>query len=361
MGQATSTVKSCTQIFALFCLAIACGCGDKTEAHLEHFLDPAAAGNASPPESLDPFAITNDGKAADRINTMDFDDVARRLGPHRTTARTRFAFAGPKVHASLREEDMIVLARNGDFRVKVENESGQGYEVVYSAKHLYMRNRYGTFHERETLAGDHLKWRAAAYGGWAAVYRLYRGSLGFTKLGMVRHNGRDAVRFSIGMSDAKPRPVAGAPASASAPVPAGVTKYVLPIEPTPSERDRWRDKVKPLSASGTILVDADCGAVLGVDFSGELGLPSPGDGGEIALTVKTVLLTDGFGNPPSIAAPDEKEIRPVPERIKVDTHPIDFYFGKGFTSSLGAAAGVARDAEKRTQKTKSTGGSTSRH
>lgn len=329
---------------AVLCLAVACGCGDKTEAHLEHFLDPAAAGAAKPPESLDPFAITDNAKLADRINTMGFDEVARRLGPHRTTAKMRFAFAGPEAHASLREDDLIVLARNGDFRVKVENESGQGYEIVYSSGRFFMRNRYGAFHERETLTGDHLKWRSAAYGGWAAAYRLFRGRLGFTKLGMVRHNGRDAVRFSIGLNQAKPRTIGGAAPKAT--VPAGVTKYVLPIEQTPSDHDRWRDKLKPLAASGSLLVDADRGAVLGVDFSGELAVPAPKGDGEIALTVKTVMHTDGFGNPPAIAAPDQKSIKPIPEHIRVDTHPVDFYFGKGFTSSLGAAAGVARESKR---------------
>jgi hypothetical protein len=337
---------------------IVCGCGDKREAHLDHFLDPAAGEKTSAPESIDPFAITNDGKLADRINIMGFDEVAKRLGPHRTTVNTRFAFTGPKTKASLREEDLIVLARNGDFRVKVENESGQGYEVVYSANHFFMRNRYGAFHEHETLSGDHLKWRAAAYGSWAAIYRLFRGRLGFVKQGMVRHNGRDAVRFSIGTNDAKPRPVAGALVPAE--VPAGVTKYVLPIEPTPSARDRWRDKLKPLAASGTILVDADCGAVLSVDFSGELAFPSQGDNDEIVLTVKTVLHTDGFGNPPSIAAPDAKLIESIPEHIQVDTHPIDYYFGKGYTSTLGAAAGVAKDNKRGKQEKKTSGGSTSR-
>ncbi|RLB58004.1 MAG: hypothetical protein DRI34_06240 [Deltaproteobacteria bacterium] len=52
-------------------------------------------------------------------------------------------------------------------------------------------------------------------------------------------------------------------------------------------------------------------------------------------------MADGFGNPPAVPPPPADQVQPVPERIEVDTHPIDFYFGKGFTATLGAPAGVA--------------------
>jgi hypothetical protein len=343
MLQATSIMRRFSLLFALACASFGIACGDKTEAHLDRFLDSTTKSKTSKLETIDPFLVPDDHKVADQINMMSFSEVAERLGPHRMTAKINFGMAAPKHRASLREEDLIVLARNGDFRVKVENDDGQGYELIYSADKLYIRTRFNHFHERGTLSGDHIKWREAAYGGWSAIYRLFRGQLSFSKAGMVRHHGRDAVRFNIGLSKDKPL-IGGTPKQPD--VPAGVEKYILPITQTPSEKDAWRDKSKPHSAKGSILVDADCGTLLAADFSGELVFPTPNGENEMALTVKANVMTDGFGNPPAIAPPAEDKITAQPKRIQVDTHPIDFYFGKGFTSSLGAPAGVAQTKKK---------------
>jgi hypothetical protein len=351
-------------VFRIFCIFIlaalfSAGCGDKTQAHLERFLDTKEKKpEAEKAEPIDAFAVENTPEVADRVHTMEFSEVARRLGAHRYQARMKFEFVSPDTRAWLRENGLIVQAADGDFRVKVENDGGQGYELIYADSRFFVRNRFGPFHERDTISADHLRWRDAAYGSWASIYRLYRGRLRFTKLGLTRDNGRDAVRFSIGLSEGKPR-LPGTPEPPQ--VPAGVTKYVYPIEPTPSDSHRWRDKAQPKLASGTVLVDADVGVVLEVDFTGELTLPSPGNNHPITLSVRAELKADGFGNPPSIAPPAEKDVEPIPERIQVDTHPLDFYFGKGFTASLGAPAGVAADRnDKKDPKKAKPGGSASK-
>ena len=338
----------------------AAGCGDKTEAHLERFLDTKQKKpEAEKPEAIDAFAVADTPAVADRVHTMTFSEVAKRLGAHRFQGRVKFEFVSPDTRAWLRENSLIVQAADGDFRVKVENDGGQGYELIYADDKFFARNRYGPFHERTTISSDHQKWRDAAHGSWAAIYRLYRGRLHFTKLGLIRHHGRDAIRFSIGLSNDKAR-LPGTPQPPL--VPPGVEKYVYPIDPTPSDTHRWRDKAEPRKASGTVLVDADVGVVLNVDFTGELSLPSPDKQHQIVLSIRAELQADNFGNPPSIAPPSEKDVQPVPERIPVDTHPLDFYFGKGFTASLGAPAGVAadrndKDAPKKKEKS---GGSASK-
>jgi hypothetical protein len=343
----------------------AAGCSDKTQAHLERFLDTDVKKTEVKQEPIDPFELPQDPIVADKIHTMDYSEAARRLGPHRFQSKIRFEFESPETRASLREDDQIILARNGDFRVKVENDGGQGYEMVYSGGKLYARNRFGPYHPRPTLTEDHIRWRDAAYGGWRAIYRLYRGRLTFNKLNMIRYHGRDAIRFSVGLSGDKPR-LPGTPDPPT--VPAGVSKYVYPIQPTPSASHRWRDKARPKKASGTVLVDADCGAILKVEFAGFLQMPAPAvdneesaSGGVITVSVHVWHQTDGFGNPPSIAPPGKDSIQPIPERIQVDTHPIDFYFGKGYTASLGSPAGVAaKTRDEKEKKKKNEGGSASK-
>jgi len=351
-------------VLRIFCIAVlaaffAGGCGDKTEAHLERFLDTKQKKpEADKPEAIDAFAVADTPAVADRVHTMKFSEVARRLGAHRFKAQVKFEFVSPDTRAWLRENSLIVQAADGDFRVKVENDGGQGYELIFADEKFFARTRYGPFHERKTISSDHQKWRDTAHGSWAAIYRLYRGRLRFTKLGLTRYHGRDAIRFSIGLSNQEPR-LPGTPQSPA--LPPGVEKYVYPIDPTPSDTHRWRDKTRPQKASGTVLVDADVGVVLDVDFTGELSLPSPGSQHRITLSVRAELQADNFGNPPSIAPPAGKDVQPVPERIPVDTHPLDFYFGKGFTASLGAPAGVAADrSDKDDPKKKKSGGSASK-
>ena len=79
------------------------------------------------------------------------------------------------------------------------------------------------------------------------------------------------------------------------------------------------------------------------DLTGRFGWTYQED--ELGLEVDVHLEADGFGNPPSIPAPGEENVSPQPERILVDTHPLDFFFGKGFTSTLGEPAGVARKSK----------------
>jgi hypothetical protein len=352
-------------VFRIFCISAlvalcAAGCGDKTEAHLERFLDThEKKPKVEKAEPIDAFAVADTPEVADRVNTMKFSEVARRLGAHRFQSRMKFEFVSPDTRAGLGENGLIVQAADGDFRVKLENNEGQGYEIIYADSKFFARNRYGPFHERDKISGDHIRWRDAAHGGWASIYRLYRGRLRFTKLDLTRYHGRDAIRFSIGLLRAEPR-LPGTPEPLR--VPPGVTKYVYPAEPTPSDSQRWRDKAQPKRASGSVLVDADVGVVLKVDFSGELTLSSPGSDHRIALSVRAENHADGFGNPPSIAPPPEKKVEPLPRRIPVDTHPLDIYFGKGFTAALGAPAGVAADRKKKKnpKKKKEPGGTASK-
>ena len=43
--------------------------------------------------------------------------------------------------------------------------------MIHSAGNLYIRNAGGPYFVRDTMNGIHLKRRAVAYQGWAAIYR----------------------------------------------------------------------------------------------------------------------------------------------------------------------------------------------
>ncbi len=315
------------------------------EAHLSKFMNEK---NSMPNfgQTPDVYALEESKDVAKRLAFMSFDEVAARLGAHRWRSAVRFRFSTKDHYTSLKEQALIVQAANGDFRVKVDNDSEQGYEIVFSGKRLWIKSRYGAFHPRQTLDGVHIAQRNQAYGAWSAIFRLFRGNFKFSKQGLTNHFGRDAMKFSISLSS-EPPPL---PADRPKPkIPEGVTKYVYPIEPTPSDRDKWRQNAKPQSGEGTMIVDLDTGVILKVKFEGTLKWKDP-SGQEVTLSTGAELEADGFGNPPSIPPPDPKSVEPLPERIKVDTHPLDFFFGKGFTSTLGAPAGVARKTKQEQKK-----------
>ncbi len=313
-------------------------CGDKRQGHLEQFLQPGQK-QQQQPLPLEAASLGEDEKVADEVNQLPFLTVARLLGAHTYEANVFFSFTSPKGWVSLQEKDRIVYARSGDFRVEVENDAGHGYTGIFSGGRFYLKNRYQPYHERSILESQHIERLEQAHGSWAAIYRLYRGRLGFRKKKLGRYHGRDAFEYAVLLTGKKPR-LGGTPEPPK--VPEGVTKYVYEIEPTPSYTDRWRDRADPAEASGTVWVDADTGVILGVNFKGKLKIPAQKDRPEMVLTVKAEISRDGFGNPITIPPPDANQVEPIPERISVDTHPIDFFFGKGFTATRGAAAGVAR-------------------
>jgi len=317
------------------------GCGDKLEAHLGKFMPPADERKVDFGPAPDVYSLADRVEVADRLAEMRFAEVAARLGAHRYRGRVKFRFASSNHHyASLTEDALIVQAANDDFKVKVDNDGGQGYELVSSGGKLWIRNRFDKFHERSVLDGIHEKQRDSAYGAWGALYRLFRGRLRFSKEGLTRHFGRDGLRYTIGLSNAQAR----LPGSRPQPeVPAGVTKYVYPIQPTPSDEQRWRDLAQPTRATGALVVDLDAGVILKADLTGQLDWTYQEE--KLSLEVEAHLEADGFGNPPAIPAPEKDDIAPLPERIQVDTHPLDFFFGKGFTAGLGPPAGVARKSK----------------
>jgi hypothetical protein len=310
-------------------------CGDRKEAHLERFLQPGQQPEAPRPPALNPMDL-DDAAMADQINQLGFCDFLSLLGSFRYQATVRFEFRGAESFVSLAEDDEIVAARNGDLSIKSANDSGQGFHGIYSGGKFWLQNRYGVFHPRDTLNNEHLQLAAQAFGSWPAIYRLYRGRLSFAKQGLVKTGGREAVKYSISLSGRVPR-LPGTPPQPQAPAGA---KYVYEAEPTPAEADRWRDKAVARSARGSLLLDMATGAVLGVTFTGELEVPGR-ESRPLALNIEAQLTVGDFNRFAALDPPPADKITPLPERIQVDTHPLDFYFGKGFTSTLGAPAGVA--------------------
>lgn len=324
-----------TIVFGMLALA---SCGEKKQAHLERFLQPGREPAVAAPAPLDPFAMVDNPEMADRINSLGFAETVLLLGAHRFRAQVKFEFRSPQGYASLAEEDEIVVAANGDFSAKVENDAGQGFYAIYAGGHLWVQNRFAKFHPRSTLAGEHLRLAQQAFGSWAAVYRLFRGRLDFLKVGLVRIGGREAVKFSLRLSGKPPRFSARLPAAQA---PEGAKNYLYAAEPTPSEQEDWRDRAHPASASGTLWADVATGVVLGVEFRGGLEVERAATGEKLELEIEASVHLDGFGQPPALSPPRADQLEPIPERIPVDTHPLDFYFGKGFTSTLGPPAGVA--------------------
>lgn len=316
------------------CLLIP-ACGEKRERHLEHFQGRGAL-ELPKLAPLDAFSLPENPAVADRVFLMSQAEAARRLGAHRCQAEVRYRMAGKDEALSLTENDTIVTAQNGDFRVKVENDAGHGYEAVFSGGRFFLKNRWGPYHERDTLLGDPEKYREQAFGAMAAVYRLFRGRWSFAKQGVFRHHGRDAARFSVALAAGEPR-LPGTPATPA--VPPGVKKYVYPVEETPAEAERYRDRMRPRELRGTVAVDTDSGALLSAEVTGSLLADTP-DGEAITMEVSARFMADGFGNPPLIPPPGPGEIKPIPQREVTNNRVLDFYFGKGFTSTLGPPAGV---------------------
>ncbi len=346
-------------ILIALALATLTGCGEKKQtAHLDKFQDPSKKGEPAKVElaALEPSRIDSAGEVADRIHQLTFGEAFARIGPHQFHGKTHYEFEGGANKIELNEEDWIVQAKNGDFKVSVQNDADQGYELVYSQGNFYSRNRFDPFHQRQVSLDEHIQWRDAAYGAWAAIYRLYRGSLDNLVSGTERVQGRSALRVQLKLDPSQKRLK---PMASPGNIPRGVTKYIYKAHPSPSDAQKWRERVVPEDGRGTLWLDKSTGVPLKGEFSGRVSFSrASGSGAPMILSISTQFQADAFGGPDSIPAPPEAEVKPVPERIPVDTRPLDFFFGKGFTATLGKPAGVAAAKAKKTPE--ESGGSSSK-
>jgi hypothetical protein len=276
---------------------------------------------ASQPEAKEPIdanRLADDPKLAGRVLRMSQAEVAARLGPHRAETRVQFAwFRGPGLpdggsDVALAEQSALAQGPGGDFSVREENDRNQGFELIQANGEVYVRGLFGPFHKRRTDRTEPEKVRELAMGAVPTFDRLGHG-LKLKSAGEATVEGRRVVRYTVAGGGSRPEET---DIREIPPV-----QYPLnpdggrgPDADTARRLELWT-KEQPTQLSGTVIVDAQSGALIGADLQGHFRVPGS-SGAAAELDLHSVLTTSAIGKDPGIKAPEFEPAPSVPHAVK---------------------------------------------
>lgn len=301
-----------TAIFAALLLSLV-ACQSRREAEKRAARERFEKGSVVAPvergAEVDVTRAARDPVEMEKAHLLEAPAVAARLGSFRFRGSTEYRASRGKRREKLAEKIEWLQARDGAFATRLENSRGYGVETWWVQSRFYLRQRWGEVRERPVEAREYLKYPADAWGAWGAVYRLFKGQLKFSEAEPVTVAGRRAVRFEIALSDVPLTRVAESMRQQPDRIDLGDIKVAT------AQRRRWRRAARPVSAQGTVDLDAATGVPLAVEFRGRLDLPDEEARTELQVTVRTEM--DRIGEAVTVAAPESAT--PEPTMRKLDS------------------------------------------
>lgn len=257
-------------------------------------------------ERLDPTKLPKDAALRDRVFSMHAEEARARIGSHEQKAHVEFQWSGGNRAVKLSEDRSVALAGADDFHVRIENDERQGMEWVRIDGTSYTRSRWAKFRERRRDRGssDHVV--ASAYSALETFRDLVHGAIRLEPSGEAVVGGRRALRFTVGLGDARADAVA-----------AKIPKPVYPKDgPDPDTALRLAAAAsgKPKSVSGTIAVDAATAVPLEADLRATIEVPANADG-EGAATLSISVRLDVPAQEPKLAVPEHMDDAPRPPGV----------------------------------------------
>jgi hypothetical protein len=311
-------------LFAALLCAAACKRPEDQAAKQRIFSPDQPVGtDAKAKEPLDARKLADDPKTAERVLRMSRAEAATRLGSHKLTGRTQFAWtmgeaapdAGP-TGVGLTEDTALLQARGGDFQAKVENDHNQGFEAVWTGGEVFVRSRFGPFRKRRTDRSDPPRLREQTSASLATVDQLARG-LKLQLTGETAVEGRRALRYDVAGTGARPQKAAqGDTPAIQWPEPAGAPKGTPPgPDPDTARRLSLWEKEQPVEVDGSITVDAETAVPLAYDLQGTFRVAQQ-KGPPAELAVRATLKTTGIGKDVAIQEPAYEPEPSVPHAVK---------------------------------------------
>jgi len=324
----------------LLLLALLAGCSSDPQDRkrvLSKAGQDGAPGDAVDSGPIDLQKISTDVAERDRLMLMTHAELSQRLGSHRFRTRSKVRVAiGDKVN-TLEEKGEITVSPKGSFSVSSSNQKGRVRDVVFVNGLLAHRAANGPW-TLERGDGFEQRFREGTYRMWAVTYKMFRGHLSFGSPQPAEYDGRDAVRYSISLSD--PEGNAQLEDEASPP----------PLTATDDERENARlerlvksrrgNVKRYLAANGHLIVDEKTQVPLKFVFDGQYevqprstkrspGKKTGGAGEEtenlaLALRVSTYHIETEVlesGKPHVVNLPEES--KPPPRRRKINAKPLE--------------------------------------
>ena len=182
-----------------------------------------------------------------RALAMSHELVATTIGSHRFHATSSVSVSeNSAVVEELTYELALDFAADGSYHAVVDNSKDYGREIVFTAKHLYLRPRYAPkFHRRlPTSAGEPATLRNDIFSEAAAHFEVVAGGAELVDRGHVDFAGRAGRKIEI--------------------------KTAPETEPLATEerpQRQWRNDVTVRELRGEVVLDAESGAPLAAEFT----------------------------------------------------------------------------------------------
>jgi hypothetical protein len=293
-------------------LAVAAGCQsarrDENSAAKERFLSGTVQKPVERGLTIDVSKLGRDPAEMEKAQLLGATQVVSRL--------QTFRFHGTSEYATTRGRNKVRLAESfswnqgpqGSFSTKVENSRGYGLETWWTGSKFYLRTRYGKVRERPVEGKEYLTYRDDVWSSWAAVYRLFKGHLSFTEATATSVGGRRAKRYEIALSETPLTRVAETLGAQPDKIDLGDIKVAT------AQRHAWRRAARPVTASGTVDVDAETGAPLAISFRGKVQLPDRQERTDLTLSLRAKM--EDVGGSVAVRPPDDSIVEPVMRKIE---------------------------------------------
>jgi len=266
----------------------ACRSGSNPESDLGGLLHSTIS-DAAP---IDVAAAGSELAELERAVSEPCSRACAALGAHRSATRAKVEVKrGSTAVSTLTTETALLYDGKGAFAVTAHNDKEYGRDAIFDGQTLYLRPRFGKYHKRapeEPGEPSHILDEILATP--MAYFELLAPGLAIRKSTEKAVDGRAAVVIDIELaSSPRPRP-----------------------EEAVTQR-KWRESAATKSASGTITLDKETGALLAMKVSGQVAFTRDGDNFLMSLELEHRI--SDVGTSATVEAPAEADTVKAPHTL----------------------------------------------
>lgn len=285
----------------------ACGGCDAPPPNADRLWGRDRAGEAleaKAKEPIDAYGLEERPELKNRVLQMKFDEVVARLGFLEYKGTAVFHLSRNGHHLRLHESTQIEHGLHGSWRVLQKDEDGTvTRETVFTNGVAYVRNGPGKMRVQGAMDSQHREIRDEAFQPLSVFTSYYGPRCGLKKVGAAQVAGRGAAKYDIVLLEGSP------------------------LITVPG----MKGAKKPITLSGTLMVDEQTGAPLAGKLEGVLSIPGKSDAtepGKLELSLDfTITTVEGKEISPG-------EFVPTIKRHPVDLDPLAFLDGGTRTSTV---------------------------
>lgn len=275
----------------LVAAALAAGCGRSGEGRPDHELGGLVKDQAAVGTVIDVDRAAKDPRELGRALALAHEQVGILVGPHAMAGRSHVEVReGATPVEVLDDETAIQLDGKGNYHAVLSNSKEYGREVFFVDGTMYLRPRYGKYHQRRPADdGEPARVRGEIFATVASHFDLMAAGVSVSDGGKTEVHGRPARKVVIAVGKEREK------------------------RSEAVAQRKWREAAVVKEAAGEIALDEKTGAPLRATLRGTVGFQRDGRSFEMRLESSHEL--SAFGSvAPVVAPPAEETVADVSQR-----------------------------------------------